>query len=580
MISSALPNYREMVESYTAGVTSGEIVAGKLVRQAVARHVRDLKEAGERGWIFDAEAANRACLFFPMCLRHSIGEWAGQPFMLSPWQAFITWVLFGWKNWQTKTRRFRKAYLSVARKNGKTTWVAGLALKSLFCDEPPGTIAQPEPGGMVFCAATKLDQAKLLFDEAVRMIDQSEWLKELCKIRKAPHPRIEYTANDGYFRPVVTSDNLSGLHPIGVFLDELHEWREHHRAPKAALESGSGARRQPLEVIITTAGDSSSQIWIEEDKYAAECVEFAERGEVYDDQYFSFVARIDDDDDPLDEKNWGKSNPNLGISVNVDFLRSEATAARNSAPSMNRFVRFYANQQTEASERAISVSAWDKGRKPLTLAPGDVCHGGMDLGRTNDWAAAALCFPRYTEADGELRATSWELLVKCWTCSDGKFDVRKEPFASWMRRGLLGVCRGNCIDFEVVEQQFHEWSGLYSIQTIAFDKTFARETAKRMQDAYGFPMFEFTQSHRFYNEPMRRLIETELPNGNIIHGGDEVLTWQAGNVQVSRNAKGEWMPDKSSDKVKIDGMVAALMAFSECLFAAQQSWTTGPLQSG
>lgn len=579
MIASALPNYREMVESYIAGVMSGDIVAGKLVRQAVARHVRDLKEAGERGWIFDAEAANRACLFFPMCLRHSIGEWAGQPFMLSPWQAFITWVLFGWKHAQTKARRFRKAYLSVARKNGKTTYCAGLAAKALYADEPRDGV-QVEAGAQVYCVATKEAQAKLLYGEAVRMIEQSEWLKELSKIRKAPH-RVDHLQSAGVFMPLGSdSTGTDGLNPSAIFKDEVHAWREHHRELNEKLATGGASRRQPMEVVITTAGNSDSLLWKEEDEYGRNVLEFADRGQVFDDRYFAFVCTLDEHDDPLDEACWPKANPNLDVSVKREYLRDQATLARNSAPYMNQFVRYHANQQTEANERAISVEAWDKGNKPLTIAPGDACHGGMDLGRTNDWAAAALCFPRYTESDGELRATSWEFLVKCWTCSDGKFDVRKEPFASWMRRGLLGVCRGNCIDFEVIEQQFLAWSAEYAIQTIAFDKTFAREMAKRMQDAHGFSMIEYPQTHRFYNEPMRRMIDTELPRGAIIHGGDEVLTWQAGNVQISRNARGEWMPDKSSEKVKIDGMVAAFMAFSQCLFADQQSWTTGPLQSG
>jgi phage terminase large subunit-like protein len=561
-----MPEFKREVQAYIDGVQSGEIVAGKLVRQCVARHVRDLEEAHARGWKFDEAAAERACLFFPMVLRHSIGEWAGQPFMLSPWQAFCTWVLYGWKSIQTGLRRYRKAYLSVARKNGKTTWAAGLALKSLYADEPDEH-TQAEQGGQVYCVATKEDQAKLLYAEAVRMLRQSPWLMEISKVRKAPNV-VEYHEANAVFKPLGSdSDGTDGLNPHAIFKDELHAWREKHRQLNEKLDTGGASRRQPLEVVITTAGDSESLLWIEEDTYARNVLEYANRGQVFDDRYFAHVATVDEQDDPLDEACWPKANPNLDVSVKRDYLRDQATTARNAATKHNQFVRYHANARTEANERAISEEAWKLGGQPLTIQDGDDCHGGIDLGRTNDWCAIALCFPRYADTPELRGATRWELLTHCWTCTEGRFDVQREPFASWIREGLLSVCRGNAVTHQDVEDYAVALANRYNVLSWAYDQSFARDFAQRLQDVHGMPIFSFSQSHRFYNEPTRRMIEVDLPAGRIIHGNDPVLSWQAANLQVERNSRDEWMPDKGRSRNKIDAMVASIMAFSECLFA-------------
>jgi phage terminase large subunit-like protein len=565
LIASNVPNFRAIVDDYCTGVMSGEIVAGKLVRGAVKRHLDDLEHGHERGWKFDADRAARACSFFPLCLKHSIGEWSDAAFELAPWQAFLVWSLFGWIGIQTGLRKYRKALISVARKNGKTTLAAGLELKQIYWDEPD------EPGAQVFCVATKEDQAKLLYSEAERMVNKSIFLSGQTKIRKAP-ASITYTRNGSFLKALGSdSDGTDGHNPHCVVMDELHAWREKHRPLKEKLSSGGGARRQPLEIIITTAGDSDSLLWIEEDDYARNVIEFANRGQVFDDRYLSFVATLDEGDDPLSEANWGKSNPNLGVSAKVEYLRDEAVKARNAPTELNKFLRYFVNVRTEASERAIGDETWQLGAAPTSFQPGDACHGGIDLGRSKDFTAVALCFPIYgINADGETVVVRWELLTRCWTCSDGLFDVHREPFASWIRDGLLRCCKGNSVDYAEVEAECVKLAETYSVLSWAYDKTFARELAQRLQDFHGMPIFAFTQSHNFYNEPLRRFIERELPEGRIIHGNDPLLNWQAANLQVDRNAKDQWMPDKGNSKRKIDSMVASLMAFSECLFAAKQ----------
>lgn len=544
-----------MVADYIDGVTTGRIVAGRRVKLAVARHAADLKNAHERGWYFDEGVATRACMFFSECLKHSIGEFAGEPFLLAPWQAFCTWTLYGWLSAQNKTRRFMRAYLSVARKNGKTTWAAGLGVKGVYCEEPD------EPAAQVYCAATKEDQAKILFHEARRMVEQCEWLRSASKIRKSPNI---ITFGESFFKPLGSdSTGTDGLNPSCVLIDELHAWREFHRPLREKLATGGGARRQPLEIVITTAGDADSQLWSETDDYAERCLEASALGQVFDDRFFAYVCSIDKEDDPFDEAVWAKANPNLGVSIKLDYLRAAAVEAKNSPTKTNQFIRYHCNQRTEATERSFSPDAWAAGCQPLSIAGGAYGHGGIDIGRTNDWAAVALCFPSVGK-DG--RADKWQIVAKAWTCSDGMFDVEHEPFASWIKAGLLECCRGNAVDSEPIEQWIVEQSRKYHIKSWAFDKTYARDMCQRLQDVHGLPMFEFTQSPRFYNEPFRRFI-VELPTGKIVHGNDPVLNWQAANVQTARNYRDEWMPDKKNPRKKIDAIVAALMAFSECLFA-------------
>lgn len=556
----------DTVNEYIEGVLSGEIVTGKLVRLAVERHVLDLKNAHERGFKFDKDIATRACAFFPLVCRHSIGEWDGQPFHLSPWQTFVIWVLFGWRRIDTNTRRFRRAYISVARKNGKTTLLAGIALLLMFKDEPF------EPAAELYVAATKEDQAKIMFREAVRMVRASPALSARSRIWKSGGERISYEAEDSFFRAIGSdSDSQDGFNPHAVLEDELHAWREKHRGLKEKLATGFGARRQPLELMITTAGDDKSQIWKEEDEHAVRTLESVVTGNIVDDALFAFPCRLDDGDDVFDEANWPKANPNYGISVKPENLRDMANQARQSPAKMNQWIRYHCNRAVAASTREISAEDWSKGAKALTITPGAYGHGGIDLGRSNDWAAIAAVFPVEAHTSSGRAVDHWEVKVKCWTVRHGAFPIDKEPFRSWVNQGLLVAHEGDQIDFTAIEQEIVDWAEDYQIGSWAYDPAYARLLADRLQNVHGLNVFSFTQAHRFYNEPCTRFVE-ELRAGRIWHGNDPVLEWQAGNVMFHRNTEGLVKPDKAgSREFKIDGMVATFMAFSECLFAEKQT---------
>lgn len=551
------------VQEYIDGVLSGEIVAGKLVRLAVQRHVHDLEHAWERGYKFDRDIATRACLFFPLVCRHSIGEWNGQPFHLSPWQMFCIWCLFGWRRIDDGTRRFRRAYLSVARKNGKTTMIAGLALLLMFADEPF------EPVAEIYVAATKEKQAQIMHREAARMVAASPSLSNRARITKAP--AILWPAQDSVFLALGSdSKTQDGMNPHAVLEDELHAWGERHRGLKEKLATGGGARRQPLEVMITTAGDDKSLVWKEEDEYAVRVLESVVTGNIIDDTLFAYVARLDDADDPFEEANWPKANPNYAISVKPEYLRAAANRARHKPSETNQFIRYHCNRQVAASVREISAEDWLKGTQPLTVQLGAYGHGGIDLARSSDWCAISAVFPIEKDTPEGRIVERYELRSKAWTVRHGEFRIDREPFRSWIGAGLLTAHEGDQIDFAAVEQEILDWSEDYQIATWAFDPAYARLLADRLQNVHGMQVFPFTQRERYYNEPCVQFVK-ELRAGRIWHGNDPVLEWQAGNLMFARNNQGLVMPDKRNKVNKIDGMVAAIMAFSECLFAEKQT---------
>src|SRR5512139_1249755 len=290
-------------EQYIDDVVAGRVVACHWVQAACQRHVDDLKHGAERGLHFDREAAEHVLKFFTI-LKHSKGEWAGRPLVLEPWQQFLIWTLFGWKR-ADGTRRFRTAYIEVARKNGKSTIGAGVGLYLLAADG--------EPGAEIYSAATKRDQARITHLEAVRMVKASPMLRKRIRTFR-DNLNIEGTASK--FEPLgADADTLDGLNIHGAIIDEIHAHKTREVWDK--LDTGTGARRQPLMFGITTAGyDRQSLCWTL-NEYSKKVLD----GVIEDDTFFALIYTLDDGDDWQDETTWIKANPNLKVSKKNDDLR-------------------------------------------------------------------------------------------------------------------------------------------------------------------------------------------------------------------------------------------------------------------
>jgi phage terminase large subunit-like protein len=531
------------VTDYAEAVVAGEHVVGELVRLACERHMRDLESGGERGLRWDQERADHALSFFGFC-NHYKGEWAGTPIRLEEWQAFIVGSIFGWKR-ADGSRRFRSAFIEVARKNGKTLLIAGVGLYLGFFDG--------EGGAEIYAAATKEDQAKLLWMDAKQMVLKNDRLKRRIAVA-AKSLYSEETASK--FVPLgADSDTLHGLNPHAALIDEIHSHKD--RGVIEVLETAMGARRQPLKVQITTAGTESARVWASEHDYAAAVM----RGVFDDDETFAYIANLDEGDDPFDPGVWVKANPNLGVSVYEDEFRSAALKAKNQPSTLNGFLRLRLNVRTKVTDMWLDMGVWDSQppQHSLDELEGRRCLGGLDLSSNTDLSALALWFPDDDDESGDLHVWFW--LPR----ENMEERVRRDrvPYDRWVADGHIELTDGRVIDQSTIRNRINELSRRFDFGSIGYDPWNAEQLASvQLANEDGMTTVKIPQSIARLNEPTRKL-EALLMAKKVRHGGHPVLRWMAGNTALYHSPDGLVKPDKKSSADRIDGVVAAIMAVGE-----------------
>lgn len=548
---------KQLVAEYMRDVLSGKRPAGKLEIAAVQRHKDDLKHAGKRGLKFDESKASAACDFFPI-LKHTTGEYHGKPFELYPFQRFIVWVLMGWTRKSDGMRRFRRAFISLARGNGKSPFAAALLLLLFAFDSPPEARAE------CYTAATKRDQAKIVFNEAKRFVEQNPHLKSLIRPMKA---QLQIPHNDSVLTPLgQDSKNTDGLIPHVISVDELHAWQERHHDLWDKLITAMGKRRQPLLLVITTAGDDESELW--EEQYDLNVAIVDPDSPINADDRFVFICEADEDDDIFEERTWHKANPMLAPGVvKIDHLRSESEVAKHTPARRNTFIRYHLNRKVTASTKLFPAEIWAQGNEELPDLEYAECFGGFDWGWKDDLSALALVFPLETvtpEGESEPKRR-YAALCECWIPENGPRDLADEPWRSWIERGLIRVTSGNTTDTASIYARTAELAERFTIKTIAMDPNNCREFGSRVEGEYGIEPFWFGQTHGKYNEPTRELLEA-LRQGRFVHGGNPLLAWSASNVIGSLDSREYVKPEKKRSKDKIDPICALIMGLSECLF--------------
>ena len=373
-------------QRYIQRVENRDIIVGKYIRLCVSRHQQDLKRQSTKDfpYYFDEKIAEGICKFFPAALKHSIGEHAGQKFTVEDWQAFFLASLFGWQRDDGRGRRFRQAFFTVARKNGKSTLAAGIAMYMAAIDFNPVS-NEPESRSQIILAATKREQAeKVIFAECLRMRHQSKLLKESSVVANKV---MTFNHNGGNIQCVGSDRPYDGLNPQMVSLDETHAFSNPHRKFYNTMVTGSGSRVQPLLMTTTTAGDDQSHIWIEQIQFCKSVLEQT----VSEETLLPVIYELDEEDDPLDEDNWVKANPNLGVSITKDFLRAQSKPCKTSTTALNRFKRYHANTLVSSTERIFSLEDFDKCRGELSdWRQADCASAGIDLGGRDDLAAYAI----------------------------------------------------------------------------------------------------------------------------------------------------------------------------------------------
>lgn len=537
------------VVAYMHGVLDGSIPAGQLIRLAVERHLRDLETAKARGLWFDRAAAQHAIDWFGL-LKHSKGEWAGQPFELAAWEQFVTWCLFGWKR-ADGLRRFRTAYIEVPRKNGKTTYAAGTALYLM--------VADGEPGAEVYSAATKRDQAKICWSEAVRMVKASPALNRMVKYwRASDNLSIEELA--AKFMPLgADADSLDGLNVHGAIIDELHAHKT--GAVVEVLETATGARRQPLVFEITTAGSDRQSVCYTHHEYSEQVL----RGTVEDDSWFAYIATIDEEDRERwdDPAVWAKANPNYGISVKPDDLQRKAVKARVMPAAQNGFLRLHLNVWTQQTSRWIDLTLWDEnaGEVNEQALEGQLCYGGLDLASVSDIAAWVLAFPQVGDPD------ALDILARFWCPESRLYDPSnqyREQYQAWAREGWLTATPGDAVDYAAVKAAIMADAKRFAIRNLNVDRLFQGYQLSQELADEGLEVFGMGQGFLSMAGPMREF-ERRLLAKKLHHGGNPVLRWMADNVAVRQDPAGNLKPDKAASQGKIDGIVALVMALDRAM---------------
>lgn len=536
---------QHLAEKYIDGVVSGQIVCGELVRLACQRHKRDLEDGHLRGLRFDRARAQRVIDFFAF-LRHSKGEWAGQQFVLAPWQQAMTWILFGWLRADTGFRRFRTAIVELARKQGKSTWAAGIALYM--------TVADGEQGCETYSVATKKEQARLVHGEAVRMVAKSP---SLSKVLKRCRDNLHCLATNSKFEPLASEeDSLDGLNPHCIVADEVHAWS--NRLLWDVLATAVGARRQPLMLAITTAGYDRHSVFYQQHDYSIKVL----RGIVEDDTWFAWITCLDETDDWEDEANWPKSNPNLGTTIRLDELRAAAAKAKASPAELNSFLRLRLNIWTNQHTAWMPPDKWVACSTlvdPVALQRRP-CFGGLDLSTTTDISALVLLFPPYGEDK------RWSVLPSFFLPEEAIEQRSKRdrvPYDMWQRQGFFNLTPGNVIDYDYIRAKVQALASQYDIREIAFDRYNSSQIVTQLMGD-GFTMVPFGQGYVDMNSPVKRLMELVL-TGDLAHGGNPVLRWMASNCMAATDPAGNIKLDKSKSREKIDGMVALAMALGRAI---------------
>jgi len=542
---------RGKVHDYIDGVLDGSLVVSCRVRDAVQRHVDDLEKQSQSDfpYHFDSRHAEMVCQFFPLLLRHSIGEFARQPFELSPFQLFCTWVMFGWKRDGDGSRRFRKIYISLARKNGKSSWVSGLCHFLAAGDVDPAT-GKPEAVGQILLTATKKEQADVVYSEIERMRLQSPALLKMSNVK---YETITYKHNSSYIRKVGSDKPFDGLNPHAVITDELHAWQERHRPFYDTMVTGSGSRTQPLHLIITTAGDDSSHLWLAEYNYACSVMQ----GTIKDETLFAFICELDETDDPGDESKWVKANPNLGVSVKLDYLRQRWAEDQHTALGVNRFTRYHGNRLVSSSAKAFDLNLWDAGERVLSdWHTADAIGAGVDLGSRDDLAAIGLCARFVVDYQADNPIYRYEVKTLAFIADDCKRDLAQMPFASWLYCGLISKSKYPIADLQAKLIELCQDLG---VQTVAYDPYNGQQLGEELSKE-GLVAARMAQNQTNFNEPIRDF-QQAIVDGRLSHDGNALLRWCVSNAVVSADRSDRWMFDKRSSSEKIDPLVAVLMAF-------------------
>lgn len=545
---SALKDYVGIAHQYAHDVVTGKISACVYVKQACQRHLTDLSDLA-CNWTLDADQSNRACKFIEM-LPHTQGQWARKQLklVLEPWQIFIVVNIIGWVDSDGR-RRYRYVYIEVPRKNGKSTLLAGIGLYLSF--------AEGEQGAQVYSAATTRDQARIVWEEAQRMVNRLPKMQKALGITPLAHSIVCHATNST-FKSLSRDQggNQDGLNVHAALIDELHA----HDSPAMydVLESATGAREQPILLSITTAGFNLHGVCYRERQLVIDIL----AGKKHHDRYFGIIYSVDRDDDWTDPQTWKKANPNYDVSVSPEQLDAACQKAKEQPTAQTNFLTKHLCIWVSARSGWMNMRAWAECADE-TLTPeqfiADPCFIGLDLASKSDLAGDVKVFCR-TAADDLMH---FYIFSRQYINDEAANRPENRDYQTWARDGWLHITDGNVTDFAVIEQNLMDDAEKYDIKEVGFDPFNATYMAQRL-DETGVNTVEVPQRVQYLSEAMK-WIEALVKSKRIHHVNDPLFNWAMGNVTVKVDANDNIFPRKEAAQNKIDPIVALIIAMSRAI---------------
>lgn len=502
---------------------------------------------------YDKKKADRAVTFIEN-LCHTKGKWAGTPFWLLPWQEQLIRDIFGIVK-PDGNRQFRTAFVEICKKVGKSELAAAVALYLLYADN--------EPSAEVYGAAADRQQASIVFDVAKQMVEMSPALMKRSKLMGATKRIVNYS-NAGYYQ--VLSAEVGGKHGFsvsGLVFDEIHT-QPNRQLYDVLTKGSSDARQNPLHFIITTAGNDRHSIAFELHTKAVDILE----GRRVDPTFYPVVYGLKDDEDWEDEANWYKVNPSLGYTVDIERLRDAYREAKQNPADEITFKWLRCNMWVSSTVAWIPDAIYMRGNEPIDMdaLAGRDCYAGLDLSSTGDITALVLIFPPRDEEK------KYVLLPYFWIPEETiprRVKANSVPYDIWEKQGYIMSTEGNVIHYDFIEKFIMDLSEKYHILEIAVDRWNATQMIQNLEGE-GFTIVPFGQGFSSMSAPTKEFYRL-LMEGRIIHGGNPVLRWMAGNVVIDTDPAGNIKVTKAKSKEKIDGIVAAIMALDRCIRQEGQS---------
>ncbi|MHC1762485.1 MAG: terminase large subunit [Negativicutes bacterium] len=495
----------------------------------------------------DEKKAQHAANFIN-CLKHTKGQWRGVPFDLLPWQDKIIRDIFGTVK-ENGYRQYNTAYIEVPKKNGKSELAAAVAILM--------TCGDGEWGAEVYGCASDRQQASIVFDVAVDMVDQCPALRKRIKPVMSVK-RLVYKPTNSFYQ-VLSAEAYTkhGLNVHAVVFDELHA--QPNRELYDVMTKGSGdARRQPLFFLITTAGTDRNSICYEVHQKAVDLLE----NRKIDPTFYPVIYGIEDDADWGLEANWYRANPSLGHTIDIEKVRSAHQSAKENPAEENLFRQLRLNQWVKQSVRWMPMEKWDACDAPMDMDAlnGRACYGGLDLSSTTDITAFVLVFPPRTDDE------KYAVLPFFWIPEDSlKLRVRRDhvPYDVWQQQGYIKTTDGNVVHYGFIEAFIEELHTRYQIKEIAFDRWGAVQMVQNLE-GMGFTVVPFGQGYKDMSPPSKELMKLTLEK-KLAHGGNPVLRWMMDNIFVRTDPAGNIKPDKEKSTERIDGAVALVMALDRAI---------------